>query len=212
MTKRQVRALAREQGIPTFAKKDSTGICFIGERPFREFLGRYLPTESGPMRTPEGAVVGRHQGLAYYTLGQRQGLGIGGTQGRKNEPWFVAGKDPASNALVVVQGHDDRRLYSKMIETGPMHWVAGTPPQTSRLAAKTRYRMPDASCVLEPLLPLQPMESRWRARFDAAQWAPTPGQYLVVYDGDVCLGGAVIESARYVDEIAAGHRIEGVAV
>jgi tRNA-specific 2-thiouridylase len=212
MTKRQVRALAREQGIPTYAKKDSTGICFIGERPFREFLGRYLPTQSGPVRTPEGAVVGRHQGLAYYTLGQRQGLGIGGTHGRKNEPWFVAEKDPASNALVVVQGHDDRRLYSNVIDTGPMHWIAATPPQTPRLAAKTRYRMPDASCILEPLLPPQPMESRWRARFGTAQWAPTPGQYLVVYDGDVCLGGAVIESAGKERAMGDGRHTAGVVV
>jgi len=193
MTKRQVRALAREQGIPTYAKKDSTGICFIGERPFREFLARYLPKQSGSMRTPDGVIVGRHQGLAFYTLGQRQGLGIGGTHGGSSEPWFVAGKDPASNTLLVVQGHDDRRLYSSVVETGPMHWIAGTPPQKSRLAAKTRYRMPDASCVLEPL---EPPESRWRVRFNAPQWAPTPGQYLVVYDGEVCLGGAVIEFAH----------------
>jgi len=209
LTKRQVRALAREQGIPTYAKKDSTGICFIGERPFREFLARYLPKQSGPMRTPDGAVVGRHQGLAYYTLGQRQGLGIGGTRGGSSEPWFVAGKDPASNALLVVQGHGDRRLYSSVVETGPMHWIAGTPPQKTRLAAKTRYRMPDASCVLEPL---EPTESRWRLRFDAPQWAPTPGQYLVVYDGDVCLGGAVIESTGNEDAMGAGRRAERIAV
>src|SRR5207248_5159650 len=103
LTKRAVRALAREQAIPTHSKKDSTGICFIGERPFREFLARYLPRESGPMRTPDGVIVGHHQGLAYYTLGQRQGLGIGGTPGGSREPWFVAGKDPATNALLVVQ-------------------------------------------------------------------------------------------------------------
>jgi tRNA-uridine 2-sulfurtransferase len=209
MTKRQVRALAREQGIPTYAKKDSTGICFIGERPFREFLARYLPKQSGLMRTPDGVVVGRHQGLAYYTLGQRQGLGIGGTHGGSSEPWFVAGKDPASNALLVVQGHDDRRLYSSVVETGSMHWIAGTPPQQSRLAAKTRYRMPDASCVLEPL---EPTESHQRVRFDAPQWAPTPGQYLVVYDGEVCLGGAVIESTGNEDAVGAGQRAAGVAV
>jgi len=212
MSKRQVRALAREQGIPTYAKKDSTGICFIGERPFRDFLARYLPTASGPIETPDGVVVGRHQGLAYYTLGQRQGLGIGGTHGAKSEPWFVAGKEPASNALVVVQGHDHRRLYSSVVETGAMHWIAGVPPQTRKLAAKTRYRMPDASCVVELLASLQPSESGWRVRFDAAQWAPTPGQYLVVYDGDVCLGGAVIESARTADDIAAGYRAVDVAV
>src|ERR1700693_4521944 len=161
------------------------------------------------MRTPDGVVVGRHQGLAYYTLGQRQGLGIGGIHGGSAEPWFVAGKDPANNALLVVQGHDDRRLYSSVMETGSMHWIAGAPPQKSRLAAKTRYRMPDASCVLESL---EPMESHWRARFDAPQWAATPGQYLVVYDGDVCLGGAVIESTGNEDATGAGRRTERMAV
>ncbi len=214
MTKRAVRALAKEQDIPTFAKKDSTGICFIGERPFRDFLARYLPRESGPMRTPEGEIVGHHQGLAYYTLGQRQGLGIGGTHGGISAPWFVVGKDLAANALVVVQGHDDRRLYSSVVETGRMHWIAGVSvpgvtPFAAKLAAKTRYRMPDAACVLESI---DAAGSRWRARFDAPQWAPTPGQYLVVYDGDVCLGGAVIESARSEDAAGAAQRIERVAV
>jgi tRNA-uridine 2-sulfurtransferase len=214
MTKRAVRALAREQGIPTFAKKDSTGICFIGERPFRDFLARYLPKEPGPMRTPEGAIVGRHQGLAYYTLGQRQGLGIGGTHGGSSEPWFVAGKDVAANALVVVQGHRDGRLYSGAVETGPMHWIsgappAGVPPSAARLAAKTRYRMPDAACMLESI---DAAGTRWRARFDAPQWAPTPGQYLVAYDGEVCLGGAVIESACHDDPSVAERRPEGIAV
>jgi tRNA-specific 2-thiouridylase len=215
MTKRQVRDLAREQGIPTYAKKDSTGICFIGERPFREFLARYLPKQSGPMRTPEGVVVGHHQGLAYYTLGQRQGLGIGGTHGGSSEPWFVAGKDGEKNTLLVVQGHGDPRLYSSALETGPMHWIAGTPPRTSRLAAKTRYRMPDASCVLEPAeskTHLDSLDRRWRARFDAPQWAPTPGQYLVIYDGDVCLGGAVIESTRDQSAVGVGRRVPSVAV
>ncbi len=215
MTKREVRALAREQGIPTYAKKDSTGICFIGERPFREFLARYLPKESGPIRTPEGAVVGRHQGLAYYTLGQRQGLGIGGTHGGNSEPWFVAGKDRDNNALLVVQGHGDRRLYSDTVQTGPMHWIAGAPPLASRLAAKTRYRMPDAACVIESSQSGgsgQALEQRWRARFDTPQWAPTPGQYLVVYDGEVCLGGAVIESADVEGLGSAVGRLEGIAV
>jgi tRNA-specific 2-thiouridylase len=189
MTKRQVRALAREQGIPTYAKKDSTGICFIGERPFREFLARYLPKQAGLIMTPEGHVVGRHQGLAYYTLGQRQGLGIGGTREGSDLPWFVAGKDASRNALVVVQGHDDPRLYASAIDTGPMHWIAGVPTQPGRkLAAKTRYRMADAPCRLEPT------GGGWRVAFDSPQWAPTPGQYLVVYDADVCLGGGVIES------------------
>jgi tRNA-uridine 2-sulfurtransferase len=188
MTKRQVRALAREQGIPTDAKKDSTGICFIGERPFREFLARYLPKQAGPIMTPEGCVVGLHQGLAYYTLGQRQGLGIGGTREGSDLPWFVAGKDASRNALLVVQGHDDPRLYASAIDTGPMHWIAGVPPQPGRkLAAKTRYRMADAPCRFEPIA-----GGGWRVTFDSPQWAPTPGQYLVVYDADVCLGGGII--------------------
>ena len=191
LAKRDVRAIAREQGIPTHAKKDSTGICFIGERPFREFLARYLPREPGPIETASGVTVGRHQGLAYYTLGQRQGLGVGGTRGGGAEPWFVAGKDRARNVLIVVQGHDDPRLYADVVETGAMHWIAGTAPGGVRFGAKTRYRMADAHCSLERL-----PEGRWRVRFDAPQWAPTPGQYLVLYDGETCLGGAVIESAH----------------
>jgi len=191
LAKRDVRAIAREQGIPTYAKKDSTGICFIGERPFREFLARYLPREPGAIETASGEPVGRHQGLAYYTLGQRQGLGVGGTRGGGAAPWFVAGKDHARNALIVVQGHDDPRLYAEVVETGAMHWIAGTAPSGRRFAAKTRYRMADARCSLEPL-----GEGRWRVRFDAPQWAPTPGQYLVLYDGETCLGGAVIESTH----------------
>jgi tRNA-specific 2-thiouridylase len=197
LTKRRVRALAREQGIPTYAKKDSTGICFIGERPFRDFLARYLPQEPGPIETPEGRVVGSHTGLAYYTLGQRQGLGIGGTRDGSGTPWFVAGKDAARNVLIVVQGHDDPRLYADRVETGPMHWIAGAPPVAGqRLSAMTRYRMVPAACLLETA-----GAERWRARFDAPQWAPTPGQYLVTYDGELCLGGAVIESASPKDEL-----------
>lgn len=198
LAKRDVRAIAREQGIPTYAKKDSTGICFIGERPFREFLGRYLPTEPGPIETATGAQIGRHQGLAYYTLGQRQGLGVGGTRNGGAAPWFVAGKDPARNALIVVQGHDDPRLYAAVIETGAMHWIAGAAPAGRRFAAKTRYRMADARCSLEEL-----GKERWRVSFDAPQWAPTPGQYLVLYDGDTCLGGGVIEAAHAQERASA---------
>jgi tRNA-specific 2-thiouridylase len=187
--KREVRAIAKRVGIPTWAKKDSTGICFIGERPFRDFLARYLPREPGPIVTPEGREVGRHQGLAYYTLGQRQGLGIGGTRGGSDAPWFVAGKDPARNALVVVQGHDDPRLYRRAVEAQEPHWIAGAAPALpARLAAKTRYRMPDAACMVAAVA------TGLRATFDAPQWAPTPGQYLVLYDGDVCLGGGVIDA------------------
>jgi tRNA-specific 2-thiouridylase len=190
MTKREVRAIAREQGIPTHAKKDSTGICFIGERPFAEFLARYLPRQPGPIETPEGRVVGRHHGLAYHTVGQRQGMRIGGVRGAGNAPWFVAQKDMERNALIVVQGHDHPLLHANGLETGPMHWISGEPPQPGiALTAKTRYRMPDARCRLIPC-----GNDRWRAVFDAPQWAPTPGQYLVVYEGDVCVGGGVIEN------------------
>jgi len=208
LSKREVRAIAREQGIPTFAKKDSTGICFIGERPFRDFLARYLPPEPGPIETPDGRMIGRHHGLAYHTLGQRQGLGVGGTRGGSDAPWFVAAKDLPRNALVVVQGHDDPRLYARTVELEAMHWIAGSAPATHRvLAAKTRYRMAEAACRLESL-----GHGRWRAVFDAPQWAPTPGQYLVLYDGDVCLGGAVItDSMREAtrDSLFAGRMPAG---
>ena len=201
LSKRTVRAIAREQGIPTFAKKDSTGICFIGERPFRDFLARYLPREPGPIETPEGRVLGQHRGLAYHTLGQRQGLGVGGTRGAGTAPWFVAAKEPSRNALVVVQGRDDPRLYARVVALSAMHWIAGAPPGAGqRLTAKTRYRMADASCIVEL------GGSGWRATFDSPQWAPTPGQYLVVYGGEVCLGGGVITGAICNDTQGASSR------
>jgi tRNA-specific 2-thiouridylase len=193
MAKRDVRAIAKREGIPTWAKKDSTGICFIGERPFRDFLARYLPRTPGPIEAPDGRVVGRHHGLAYYTLGQRQGLGVGGTRDGRAAPWFVAAKDRSRNALVVVQGHDHPLLYRTTVDAQQMHWIAGAAPDAStlaRLGAKTRYRMPDAACRVE----LRP-DARVRATFAAPQWAPTPGQYLVLYDGEVCLGGGVIVAA-----------------
>jgi tRNA-specific 2-thiouridylase len=193
MAKREVRAIARREGIPTWAKKDSTGICFIGERPFRDFLARYLPKMPGPIETTEGQVIGNHHGLAYYTLGQRQGLRIGGTRDGAELPWFVAAKDHGRNALIAVQGHDHPLLYRTVVEALAMHWIAGAPPNAQALAAlgaKTRYRMPDAACGVE----LQPAD-RCRAVFAALQWAPTPGQYLVLYEGEVCLGGGVIRGA-----------------
>jgi tRNA-specific 2-thiouridylase len=199
LTKSAVRAIAREQRIPTYAKKDSTGICFIGERPFRDFLARYLPKTPGPIETADGRVVGRHQGLAYYTLGQRQGLGIGGRRGADESAWFVAGKDLARNVLTVVQGRDDPSLYAQALEVDAMHWIANRSPLSgSRLAAKTRYRMADAPCRLDRV-----DSGRWRAGFDAPQWAPTPGQYLVLYDGDVCLGGGAISATATAEAMAA---------
>jgi tRNA-uridine 2-sulfurtransferase len=187
MAKRDVRAIAQREGIPTYAKKDSTGICFIGERPFRDFLARYLPRTPGPMVTPAGERVGEHEGLAYYTLGQRQGLRIGGTRAGRDAPWFVAGKDLARNALVVVQGHDHPLLFRRDVAAFDLNWIAGAPPALPRtLAAKTRYRMADAACTV------QAVGTGVTATFSAPQWAPTPGQYLVFYDGEVCLGGGVI--------------------
>jgi tRNA-specific 2-thiouridylase len=187
LCKRDVRAIARREGIPTHAKKDSTGICFIGERPFRDFLARYLPRTPGPFVTTAGAVVGEHQGLAYYTLGQRQGLRIGGVRDATEAPWFIAAKDPRRNAIVVVQGHDHPLLYRREVSAIDVHWIAGRAPALPRrFDAKTRYRMADAACVLSA------STDGCAARFDEPQWAPTPGQYLVLYDGDVCMGGGVI--------------------
>ena len=193
MVKRDVRELARREGIPTFAKKDSTGICFIGERPFRDFLARYLPRTPGPLVTADGTTVGMHDGLAYYTLGQRQGLRIGGTRDGSSEPWFVAAKDLRRNTLVVVQGHDHPSLYRRDVDVIDMHWIAGAPPvaMPARVGAKTRYRMADATCTFAP------RDGGWRAKFDVPQWAPTPGQYLVIYDGDACLGGGVIAAPAH---------------
>ncbi|WP_103035488.1 tRNA 2-thiouridine(34) synthase MnmA [Castellaniella caeni] len=190
--KTEVRRIAREIGLPNAAKKDSTGICFIGERPFREFLNRYLPTQPGPMRTPEGQALGTHQGLAFYTLGQRKGLGIGGVRGAQRDDgtadaWYVARKDLAHNTLYVVQGHDHPWLLSPALAAGQASWIAGAPPAPGVYGAKTRYRQADAACRLR-VRDAQAFE----LAFDEPQWAVTPGQSAVLYDGDVCLGGGVI--------------------
>ena len=187
--KRDVRKLAAESGLPNHAKKDSTGICFIGERRFREFLSRYLPKQPGEIRRlDDERVIGRHDGLAYYTLGQREGLGIGGIQGAPEEPWFVAAKDMAKNVLYVVQGHDHPALLRERLLAGQLSWISPNPPRTHWVyAAKTRYRMPDAACDLEAL-----SASECEVAFAAPQWAVTPGQSVVLYESRVCLGGGVI--------------------
>jgi tRNA-specific 2-thiouridylase len=188
LTKPAVRDLARQAKLAVAEKKDSTGICFIGERPFREFLQRYLPTQPGDMVTPEGRVIGRHGGLMFYTLGQRKGLGIGGRRDAEPDtPWFVAGKDLEGNRLVVVQGHDHPLLLSDTLTAADLHWIGPPPVAGGRYGAKTRYRQADAACVVEAM-----DDDRLALRFDAPQWAVTPGQSVVVYDGDVCLGGGVI--------------------
>ena len=187
--KRDVRKLAAEAGLPNHAKKDSTGICFIGERRFREFLSRYLPKQPGEIRRlDDERVIGQHEGLSYYTLGQREGLGIGGVQGAPEEPWFVAAKDMARNVLYAVQGHDHPALLRERLMAGKLSWISQTPPRTHRVyAAKTRYRMPDAACDLEAL-----SANECEVAFAAPQWAVTPGQSVVLYESRVCLGGGVI--------------------
>ena len=196
LLKSEVRRIAREIGLPNAAKRDSTGICFIGERPFREFLNRYLPMKPGPIRTPDGKVVGEHVGLAFYTLGQRKGIGVGGmnrSQGGdgSGEPWFVARKDMAANTLWIVQGHDHPWLLAEELDAGDASWVCGAAPAGgARLTARTRYRQADAPCTVARV-----DGSRFALRFDAPQWAATPGQSAVLYDGEVCLGGGVIEHA-----------------
>lgn len=187
LEKPEVRRLAAEAELPTAAKKDSTGICFIGERPFRAFLQQYLPTEEGKMVTPEGKAVGTHLGLMYYTLGQRKGLNIGGP----GEPWFVADKNRDRNELVVVQGHDHPLLYKRSLIMGDLSFTLPERPKPGRYHAKTRYRMADAACELVYL-----GEDQAQLTFDEPQWAMTPGQSAVLYDGEVCLGGGVILSTE----------------
>ena len=192
--KTEVRRIAEEIGLPNAKKKDSTGICFIGERPFRDFLNRYISKEPGPIKDPTGRTIGQHVGLSFYTLGQRQGLGIGGLKakgaqrgGGEHAPWFVARKDMEKNTLWVVQGHDHPWLLSTELAAQDASWVAGTSPAPGVLSAKTRYRQADAPCVLTTQ-----GETAVSLHFPDPQWAVTPGQSAVLYDGEVCLGGGVI--------------------
>ncbi len=210
LKKTEVRRIAEEIGLPNAKKKDSTGICFIGERPFREFLNRYLAHQPGPIKDERGRKLGEHLGLSFYTLGQRQGLGIGGVKegkgpqslkatrdrvspggGEYHAPWFVARKDMESNTLVVVQGHDHPLLQSRLLVADDLSWCSGRAPAKTELAAKSRYRQADAACQFAELPP-----DRILLRFTEPQWAVTPGQSAVIYDGEVCLGGGVIVGAE----------------
>jgi tRNA-specific 2-thiouridylase len=198
LRKTEVRRLAAEIGLPNAKKKDSTGICFIGERPFREFLNRYLSHAPGPIEDERGRRLGTHVGLSFYTLGQRQGLGIGGVKGRadaagEHAPWFVARKDLERNVLVVVQGHAHPALQSSRLAADDASWIAGAPPAAGRYSAKSRYRQADAACALELDGPCG-----FTLAFDEPQWAVTPGQSAVLYAGEVCLGGGVIAAAQPV--------------
>ena len=211
LLKTNVRRIADEIGLPNAKKKDSTGICFIGERPFRDFLNQYIAKAPGPIKSDTGRVLGEHVGLSFYTLGQRTGLGIGGVKARgaalkavqaqgqrgagTHEPWFVARKDMATNTLWAVQGHEHPWLQSTELRFEDCSWVAGSAPQpaspAASLAAKTRYRQADAPCELFSNSP-----SQCELRFTQAQWAVTPGQSAVLYSGDVCLGGGVITASN----------------
>ncbi|PAS96504.1 MAG: tRNA 2-thiouridine(34) synthase MnmA [Candidatus Dactylopiibacterium carminicum] len=191
--KREVREIAERAGLPVAAKKDSTGICFIGERPFREFLMRYLPTKPGEIRSlDDERVLGEHQGLMYHTIGQRKGLNIGGIKGNdvagEHEAWYVAAKDMKANVLYVVQGHDHPALLRGELDAEDLNWIAGRAPRTNWVyTAKPRYRTPDQPCSLELL-----EGDHVRIGFAAPQWALTPGQSVVVYESRVCLGGGII--------------------
>jgi len=214
MHKSQVRRLAADIGLPNAAKRDSTGICFIGERPFREFLSRYLPARPGLIRDDHGAVLGEHVGLAFYTLGQRKGIGIGGQRDSSGAPWYVARKDVVDNTLYVVQGHDHPWLLSQSLQSEDVHWIGAAPASGHVYGVKARYRQADA-CA-------QVVESgaSMRLEFEAPQWAVTPGQSAVIYDGEVCLGGGIItagfpialEAAAMAALSAAAPRAEGAEV
>ena len=197
MRKTEIREIAARLGLPNAAKKDSTGICFIGERPFREFLNRYLSYQPGPMKTADGSVVGEHVGLSFYTLGQRKGIGIGGLKSHRNaggdsDPWYVARKDIAANTLYIVQGHDHPWLLASSLAADQISWVAGSPPDAnlSALSAKTRYRQADVDCTLR-----SPGSDSFGLDFTVPQWAVTPGQSAVLYQGEICLGGGIISGA-----------------
>lgn len=192
MQKTEVRALARDNALPVFDKKDSTGICFIGERPFRDFLGTHIPANPGPIQTPEGKIVGEHSGLTYYTIGQRHGLGVGGRRDSGDEPWYVAGKDLDRNVLIVVQG-EHPLLYCDSLETGDASWIGAPPDEIAggkplRCMVKVRYRQPDQACNVTDA-----GRRRLAIEFDAPQRAIAPGQFAVFYAGDRCLGGAPID-------------------
>ena len=215
LRKTEVRRIADEIGLPNAKKKDSTGICFIGERPFREFLNRYIARAPGPIKNDQSRVLGEHVGLSFYTLGQRQGLGIGGVKARgadlkaaqargqrgvgEHAPWFVARKDMDSNTLWVVQGHEHPWLQSTTLAAQDCSWVAGSAPPPGTMAAKTRYRQQDAVCELRSA-----MADGCELTFSDAQWAVTPGQSAVLYQGDVCLGGGVIASSNVRNQPGAG--------
>ncbi len=191
LEKPKVREIAEKADLITYDKKDSTGICFIGERNFRDFLSQYLPAQPGKIVTLDGEVIGEHNGLMYYTIGQRQGLGIGGLQNYDDSPWFVAEKDLGKNELIVVQGTNNPALFKSNLVAGQLNWLRQAPKDGTKVSAKTRYRQDDQTCTISYL------DNRHiQVQFDQPQRALTLGQYAVFYDGDECLGGGVIEQTN----------------
>lgn len=188
LKKTEVRRIALEIGLPNAKKKDSTGICFIGERPFREFLNRYIANKPGLIKNDHGEILGRHIGLSFYTLGQRKGIGIGGNKEGNGQPWFVARKDLVHNVLYVVQGHDHPWLKTEVLNGTKPSWISGEAPTEKHLSVKTRYRMPDEPCCI-----IEADNTKLSLKSDEPLWAVTPGQSAVLYDGEICLGGAIIE-------------------
>ncbi len=192
LEKADVRFRAEKAGLITHNKKDSTGICFIGEQPFRQFLQRYIPPDPGYIKDTNGKIIAEHDGVFYYTLGQRQGLGIGGVSGASELPWYVVEKDIQENVLVVAQDHDHPLLHSQTLAASELHWISGELPATPyRCKAKNRYRQADQDCVIESLEP-----DSCTVRFDQSQRAVTPGQFIVFYEDSVCLGGGIIDSTN----------------
>ncbi|QMU60913.1 MAG: tRNA 2-thiouridine(34) synthase MnmA [Gammaproteobacteria bacterium] len=189
LEKSEVRSIAKQNGLDTYDKKDSTGICFIGERKFRDFLKNYIPAQHGEIRTLDDKVIGKHEGVMFYTIGQRQGLGIGGQREHSEEPWYVTEKNIDANYLYVVQGREHKSLYHSKLLTQEFHWIAGKPPASlDNLKAKTRYRQSDQACSIQ-----QASDTGYEITFTEPQWAITPGQSVVLYQDDNCLGGAIIE-------------------
>lgn len=202
--KEEVRELARKSGLPVHDKPDSTGICFIGERPFAEFLGRFLQGAPGPIETTDGRLLGQHRGLPFYTLGQRSGLEIGGARGFAAEPWYVARKDAARNALIVVQRHEQHWLDADAVQCGPINWLCAARRGTFAAQVKLRYRQ-----SAQPAHVVVAANGGALIEFERPQRAATPGQFAVLYDADRCLGGGVIEQARYNSHVLSRHSNSG---
>lgn len=191
--KPQVRKMAEEAGLTNYNRKDSTGICFIGERRFNDFITKYIPNEPGPIRSTAGKTMGQHHGLMFHTIGQRKGLGIGGHKNSHNEPWFVVSKSVSSNTLVVAQGHNHPALFAKGLSARNLYWITNPPATTSfECTARIRHRQQDRPCIVH-----MKDDGSCHVVFEQPVRAITPGQYVVFYNGNICMGGGTIEGALH---------------